>query len=48
MKCDDLPPHLALLLEEVGVINPEPKPQPVVRDLSFKRPELDENGEPPW
>lgn len=48
MKCDDLPPHLALLLEEVGVINPKPEQKPVVRDYSFKRPELDENGEPPW
>jgi hypothetical protein len=48
MKCEILPPQLALLLSEVGVINPTPKQKPVDRDYSFKMPALDANGEPPF
>jgi len=49
MKYDDLPPNLAHLLSEVGVVSPKPEPKPIVlREYTYRKVELDENGEPPF
>lgn len=46
MLYDNLPPHIEIYLNELGVIIPK-QPEPVVvKDFSFKMPILDENGEP--
>lgn len=44
----NLPHSLELELAALGVLAIE-EPTPIVeRDFTFKMPELDENGEPPW
>jgi hypothetical protein len=44
--------ELEMFLQEIGVVEPRSLDQDlddkVVRDFSFKMPELDENGEPPF
>ena len=48
LRTAKMPRHLELELAALGVLATE-EPTPIVeRDFTFKMPELDENGEPPW
>jgi len=43
---DQLPPFLELILNQIGVLRPVSKEEPVKRTFMFRRPNFDENGEP--
>jgi len=43
---DQLPPFLELILNQIGVLRPVPKEEPIKRDFTFRRPNFDEYGEP--
>jgi|TARA_A200000159_G_C7224457_1_gene297556 hypothetical protein len=49
MKYDDqIPPYLDLCLRALGVIPLHKEPEKEVRDLNYKPPTYDENGELPF
>jgi len=43
---EPLPPFLELILNQIGVLRPVSKEEPVKRTFMFRRPNFDENGEP--
>jgi len=43
---DQLPPFLELILNQIGVLRPVSKEEPVKITFMFRRPNFDENGEP--
>lgn len=44
---EPLPPYLELILNQIGVLRPVSKEEPIRSELfTFRRPNFDENGEP--